>query len=104
MTMPGFGGFGGFNTNKHNSARLIPPWVSGSSRGDRPGQCVTTCQSSGGCEVKIVNGPSGKLSGSCFPPYFGGRCSGIPDQCVRGSRFAQQCGSKCGSGGGNRRS
>merc|ERR1711971_1303737 len=58
-------------------------------------QCVTTCQSNGGCKVKIVNGPPGKSSGSCFPPSFGGDCLGIPDKCTRGSKISTQCGSPC---------
>merc|ERR1712223_1502546 len=55
-------------------------------------QCQTTCQSNGSCKVKIINGQPGPLSGSCFPPDFGGSCSGIPSQCQRGSNIAQQCG------------
>merc|ERR1711953_1512870 len=61
-------------------------------------QCQTTCQSNGSCKVKIINGPPGPLSGSCFPPDFGGSCSGIPPQCQRGSNIAQQCGSPCQAG------
>ena len=98
MTMPGFGGFGVKSVPQTWTDRVIPGIVSGSCRGDGPVQCVTTCQSDGGCEVKIVNGPPGKLSGSCFPPDFGGSCTGIPDQCVRGSQIAQQCGSPCKAG------
>jgi hypothetical protein len=26
---------------------------------------------------------SGSVKGSCFPPAFGGACSGIPEQCER---------------------
>ena len=61
-------------------------------------QCVTTCNSNGGCSVKIVNGPPGKSSGSCFPPDFKGRCSGIPDLCARGNHISTQCGSPCQAG------
>ena len=59
-------------------------------------QCVTRCSSNGGCSVKIVNGPaSGKVSGSCFPPSFGGSCSGIPEICKFGNHVSTQCGSPC---------
>jgi hypothetical protein len=58
-------------------------------------QCVTTCTSNGGCSVRIVNGPPGKSSGSCFPPDFNGKCSGIPDLCARGNNISTQCGSPC---------
>merc|ERR1712038_65152 len=61
-------------------------------------QCQTTCKSNGSCKVKIINGPPGSLSGSCFPPDFGGSCSGIPSQCQRGSNIAQQCGTPCQAG------
>ena len=75
---------------------LIPlnklPYSSGQT------QCVTTCESNGSCKVKIVNGPPGKLAGSCFPPLFGGSCSGIPEKCTRGSKIDTQCGSPCKAG------
>ena len=77
---------------------------SGTGTGTRPrpssgqAQCVTTCNSNGGCSVKIVNGPPGKSSGSCFPPDFKGRCSGIPDLCARGNHISTQCGSPCQAG------
>ena len=59
-------------------------------------QCVTRCSSNGGCSVKIVNGPaSGKVSGSCFPPSFGGSCSGVPEICKFGNHVSTQCGSPC---------
>jgi len=61
-------------------------------------KCVTTCQSKGSCKVRMVNGPPGKLSGSCFPASFGGSCSGIPDQCVRGNHISSQCGNPCKAG------
>merc|ERR1711935_1226221 len=61
-------------------------------------QCVTTCKSNGSCQVKIVNGPPGKSSGSCFPQSFGGSCSGIPDKCTRGRKISTQCGSPCKAG------
>merc|ERR1712008_412824 len=73
--------------------------VSGGSSGSSgQTQCVTTCESNGSCKVKIVNGPPGKLAGSCFPPLFGGRCSGIPDKCTKGSKISAQCGSPCKAG------
>jgi len=61
-------------------------------------KCQTTCESNGSCKVKMINGPTGRLSGSCFPPGFGGSCSGIPRQCQRGSNIAQQCGTPCQAG------
>ena len=100
MTMPGFGGFGVKSVPQTWTDRVIPGIVSGSCRGDGPVQCVTTCQSEGGCEVKIVKGPHcTPYGGSCFPDYpFSGSCSGIPDQCFLGSHIAQQCGSPCQAG------
>ena len=71
---------------------------SGSRVSNGQAQCVTTCNSNGGCSVKIVNGPPGKSSGSCFPPDFKGRCSGIPDLCARGNHISTQCGSPCEAG------
>ena len=71
---------------------------SGSRVSNGQAQCVTTCNSNGGCSVKIVNGPPGKSSGSCFPPDFKGRCSGIPDLCARGNHISTQCGSPCQAG------
>ena len=58
-------------------------------------QCVTTCKANGTCKVKIVNGPPGPLSGSCFPPDFGGSCTGIPPLCQKGNNIQQQCGTPC---------
>lgn len=74
------------------------PQSSPSSNGSGNIQCQTTCQSNGSCKVKIINGPPGPLSGSCFPPDFGGSCTGIPTQCQRGSNIQQQCGSPCQAG------
>ena len=44
--------------------------------------CSYSCTSSGGCSV-LYKGPprSGPTSGSCFPPAFGGSCSGTPPEC-----------------------
>merc|ERR1711988_348389 len=38
------------------------------SGGGGNAKCQTTCESNGSCIVKIINGPPGALSGSCFPP------------------------------------
>ena len=45
--------------------------------------CVYTCRKDKGCSIKIVsNHPiSGPVMGSCFPPSFGGTCSGTPVDC-----------------------
>jgi hypothetical protein len=57
---------------------ITPPQI---LKGDD--KCIYTCRIDKGCSVKIssnhpINGP---ISGSCFPPSFGGSCSGIPDDC-----------------------
>ena len=46
-------------------------------------KCIYTCRNDKGCAVKIssnhpINGP---VLGSCFPPSFGGSCSGTPENC-----------------------
>ena len=48
-------------------------------------KCIYSCRENKGCSVKIssnhpINGPT---LGSCFPPSFGGSCSGIPDDCKK---------------------
>ena len=43
----------------------------------------------------MENGPPGKSKGSCFPESFGGSCTGIPEQCVKGNHISTQCGSPC---------
>ena len=50
---------------------------------DGDDKCIYTCRKDKGCSVKISsNHPiSGPIVGSCFPPSFGGSCSGIPDDC-----------------------
>ena len=46
-------------------------------------QCDYECQSSGGCNVKYTGPPrGGPTSGSCFPPLFGGSCTGTPPECL----------------------
>ena len=49
----------------------------------RTGTCKYTCKQNGGCEVAFeTDAPySGKIKGSCFPPDFGGECSGTPRHC-----------------------
>ena len=46
-------------------------------------ECKYTCRNDKGCSVKISsNKPiNGHVMGSCFPPSFGGSCSGIPESC-----------------------
>merc|ERR1711862_255865 len=89
-----------FNTGGSPSNSFSSSFFNSNSGGSGSGniQCQTTCQSNGSCKVKIINGPPGPLSGSCFPPDFGGSCSGIPSQCQRGSNIAQQCGTPCQAG------
>ena len=46
-------------------------------------KCIYTCRDNKGCSVRIsskhpINGPT---MGSCFPPSFGGSCSGTPEDC-----------------------
>lgn len=50
--------------------------------GDR---CIYTCKRNKGCSVKIETNRliDGAVSGSCFPPSFGGSCSGTPKDCVK---------------------
>ena len=46
-------------------------------------QCDYECQSTGGCTVRYTGPPrGGPTSGSCFPPLFGGSCSGTPPECL----------------------
>ena len=46
-------------------------------------QCDYECQSTGGCNVRYTGPPrGGPTSGSCFPPLFGGSCSGTPPECI----------------------
>ena len=46
-------------------------------------QCDYECQSSGGCNVRYTGPPrGGPTTGSCFPPLFGGSCSGTPPECL----------------------
>ena len=52
--------------------------------------CIYNCKNDGGCSVKIQSDKpiSGNTLGSCFPPLFGGSCSGIPEKC-------DNCNTKC---------
>jgi len=45
--------------------------------------CIYTCRIDKGCSVKIVTNRvlNGSVLGSCFPPSFGGSCSGTPEKC-----------------------
>ena len=46
-------------------------------------QCDYECQPTGGCNVRYTGPPrGGPTSGSCFPPLFGGSCSGTPPECL----------------------
>ena len=60
-------------------------------------RCVYTCRANRGCSVKIVTNRAidGSVMGSCFPPSFGGSCSGIPQRC-------QDCSIKCVGNYGNK--
>jgi len=60
------------------------------NQGEDDATCKYNCKENGGCNVKIeASFPiSGFTSGSCFPPDFGGECSGIPQRC-------DNCGKKC---------
>jgi hypothetical protein len=51
--------------------------------GQKNSSCINKCKTNGGCSVKIETSSfiSGPVLGSCFPPDFGGECSGIPDLC-----------------------
>ena len=46
--------------------------------------CIHECKENGGCSVKLETKRriSGAVMGSCFPPDFGGSCSGIPELCT----------------------
>ncbi|XP_040583926.1 uncharacterized protein [Lepeophtheirus salmonis] len=51
---------------------------------DENARCNYECKNNLGCSVSIqttgiVNGPT---LGSCFPPFFGGKCSGTPKDCL----------------------
>jgi hypothetical protein len=72
------------------AAQTQPPWAAPApisnnrqpvSNNQNP-NCGYKCQPNGGCEV-TWNGPprSGSTLGSCFPPSFGGACSGTPQGC-----------------------
>lgn len=45
--------------------------------------CIHRCREDGGCTVKLESEGliSGAVLGSCFPPDFGGDCTGIPELC-----------------------
>ena len=60
------------------------------NKGEDDAACEYNCKENGGCSVKIVTSfpISGFTSGSCFPPDFGGDCSGIPKRCTN-------CNEKC---------
>ena len=60
------------------------------NQGEDDATCKYNCKENGGCNVKIETSfPfSGMTSGSCFPPDFGGECSGIPQRC-------DNCDKKC---------
>ena len=46
-------------------------------------ECQYTCRPSGGCRVQYVGPPrGGPTLGSCFPPDFGGSCTGTPPECL----------------------
>ena len=65
------------------------------NKGEDDAACEYNCKENGGCSVKIVTSfpISGFTSGSCFPPDFGGDCSGIPERC-------DNCNIKCGGKSG----
>ena len=44
--------------------------------------CNYRCGNDGGCEVHYTGPPRrGQIMGSCFPPSYGGSCSGTPREC-----------------------
>ena len=46
-------------------------------------ECSYSCRPSGGCRVQYVGAPrGGPTLGSCFPPDFGGSCTGTPPECL----------------------
>ena len=50
--------------------------------GSIPSPCLYNCTSGGGCTVQYTGPPrGGPTAGSCFPPDFGGSCSGTPPEC-----------------------
>ncbi len=57
------------------------------SIGEKPSKtgtsCTYSCQNNGGCSVRINSNTfiEGSVLGSCFPPDFGGSCSGTPVGC-----------------------
>ncbi len=73
--------------NIRPSVQLLP---GGSTKSDRD-TCRYTCKTDGGCSVRFSSPRifSGSVLGSCFPPDFGGRCSGRPDKCF-------DCKERCG--------
>ena len=47
-------------------------------------ECSYSCRPSGGCRVQYVGAPrGGPTLGSCFPPDFGGSCTGTPPECLQ---------------------
>lgn len=63
-----------------------------------PEKCSYSCKANGGCSVKFVSPTpffSGSVLGSCFPPDFGGECSGTPKKC-------RDCLGVCGGGDRNK--
>lgn len=53
------------------------------------GKCHYDCLESGACTVRLTSSKqatSGNTMGSCFSELFGGRCIGIPPQCVTCSK------------------
>ena len=49
------------------------------------GTCEYYCNVDGGCKVRFIpsrEGYSGNIQGYCYPPNFGGNCSGIPIYCT----------------------
>ena len=62
---------------------LPPIFVDPPKQPDTPDRCIYACKQNGGCSVtySTVSFFSGSVMGSCFPPSFGGDCSGIPEKC-----------------------
>ena len=58
-------------------------------------QCLYSCKENRGCSVQIfsIKLRSGSTKGSCFPPSFGGACSGIPKGC---NNCLDVCGQRSG--------
>ena len=62
---------------------LPPIFIESPKQPEGPDQCIYACKQNGGCSVTFstLSFFSGSIMGSCFPPSFGGDCSGTPEKC-----------------------